>query len=55
MDEVTEQLEILRRIAERGRNLCLTTLELSCLDLFQHLLDEIYRTKKAYIANQTGS
>ena len=49
-----EQLEILRRIAERGREQSLRYQliigyddgDQSALDLFQHLLDEIQNTKR---------
>ena len=41
---VDDQLEILRRIADRGMNMA-HDLEPSFIDIFQHLLDEIERTK----------
>jgi len=38
--------DILRRIAERGRNYALNNLDSTYVDLFQHLLDELERTNK---------
>ena len=45
---VSEQLEILRRISERGLNTAQINKESSYVDIFQHLLDEIQRTKFYY-------
>jgi len=48
---VKEQLEILRRIAERGQAMALQKTRLpneAFVDIFQHLLNEILITKKAY-------
>lgn len=42
-----EQLEILRRIAERGLKKAQRE-QSQYVDLFQHLLDEIFLTKKRY-------
>jgi hypothetical protein len=42
-----EQLEILRRIAQRGKRLAENSKNARFLDLFIHLLDEIERTKSA--------
>ena len=48
--EVAEQVEILRRIAERGRSHSLPlgydAGDSYAVDLFQHLLDEIERLKR---------
>jgi hypothetical protein len=46
---IAEQLEILRRIAERGLRLAQdnTAHDARYIDLFQHMLDEIQRTKSA--------
>jgi hypothetical protein len=54
---ITEQLDILRRIAERGKSLCEGNLYVSSeedvqkmfVDIFVHLLDEIERTENAYL------
>lgn len=48
-----ERLDILRRIAERGKRLAEAELQLGdttlvYVDLFVHLLDEIERTKNYY-------
>lgn len=48
-----EQLEILRRIADRGMSLSRPCIgadggDSAQLDLWQHMLDEIERTKVAY-------
>jgi hypothetical protein len=40
--ELAERLEILRRIAERGRKLALENDPLF-VDIFQHMLDELAR------------
>ncbi len=50
--EVEEQFEILRRIAERGRNLAHDA-DTRFIDLFQHTLDELERTRKAYEHSKT--
>ena len=42
--EVTDQLEVLRRIADRGLTLA-HRIDARFVDLFQYLLDEIERTK----------
>jgi hypothetical protein len=42
---VQEQIEVLRRIAERGLNLA-HKIDTRFVDIFQHMLDEIERTKK---------
>lgn len=46
---MSEQLEILRRISERGLKLALESdaHDLRFVDLFQHLIDEIKRTREA--------
>ena len=43
---VREQIEILRRIAERGLSRSLCVEETNFVDLFQHILDEIQNTKR---------
>lgn len=48
MSVVPEQLEILRRTAERGISKAREGWTGSYIDLFQHLLDEIQRTKIEY-------
>ena len=49
-DVVLEQLEIIRRIAERGKRLAESTdytyEPTEFIDLFVHILDEVNRTKK---------
>jgi hypothetical protein len=40
-----DQLEVLRRISERGLSLA-HRIDWRFVDIFQHLLDEIERTKK---------
>ena len=46
---VAMQLAILRRISERGLSLAQNDNNgEKYIDLFQHLLDEIYRTKRYY-------
>jgi hypothetical protein len=49
---IAEQFDILRRIADRGRNLSLPAGDQdggdsAQLDLWQHMLDEIERTRAA--------
>jgi hypothetical protein len=44
---VAEQIEILRRIAQRGLRAAQDHNDTRYIDLFQHLLDEIQRTKEA--------
>jgi hypothetical protein len=42
---LAEQLEILRRIAERGKRLALQSHLSGFVDVFQHLLDELQRVR----------
>lgn len=43
-----EQCEVLRRIAERGKAMALSSaLEHRYLDIFQHMLDEVQRLKES--------
>lgn len=47
---VEEQLDVLRRVAERGLALAETDLQVNAsdfIDIFVHLLDEIDNTKRA--------
>lgn len=54
--DISEQLEILRRIAERGKKLAESSyraidrldLDSDFIDIFVHILDEIKRTKNVY-------
>lgn len=50
--ELDEQFEILRRIAERGLNLAHDA-DTRFIDLFQHTLDELERTRKIYEHSKT--
>lgn len=50
--ELDEQLDILRRIGERGMSLA-HKIDSNFVDIFQHLLDEIERTKKANDSNKS--
>lgn len=52
--QVSEQLKILRRISERGLAFAHLT-DTRFVDLFQHLQDEIERTKIAYEETQISS
>ena len=49
---VEERLEILRRIAERGLTYALENCHPQ-VDIFQHLIDEIERTKREFEKCQT--
>ena len=44
MNKIQEQIEILRSIAERGREQALREDHSRFVDVFQHMLDEIERT-----------
>lgn len=47
---MAEQLDILRRIAERGLRLA-HSIDVRFVDIFQHTLDELERTRKGLNAH----
>jgi hypothetical protein len=50
---IGEHIDVIRRICDRGITHSLSRNESRCVDLFQHLLNEIDIMRKVYESNKT--